>query len=134
MSYKSWLYALIHIALIFNTQVILANQGADKNVEEAESSYAKILPSPKKLILNPCKISHKYVITMSLKNVISHLTSNCGWKTLIWDFDFDYHLAGDVTIRANNIADALAQLLANYPLQAVFYDGNKVVKIQPRRD
>ena len=134
MSYKPWLYALLYTAIICNNQVVLANQGSGQSIEEAEFSYAKISPSPRKLILNPCSLSHKYVTTLSLKNVISDLTSHCGWKTLVWDLDFDYHLAGDVTIRANNIADALAQLLANYPLQAVFYDGNKVVKIQPRRD
>ncbi|MDF2867586.1 MAG: Toxin co-regulated pilus biosynthesis protein [Gammaproteobacteria bacterium] len=134
MGYKSWLYAVLYTTLIFNSQTILANQASEQMIDEASSSYSKISPSPKKLILSSCKISRKYVTSTSLKSVITDLISHCGWKTLVWDFDFDYHLAGDVTIQANNIADALGQLLVNYPLQAVFYDGNKVVKMQPRRD
>jgi hypothetical protein len=119
--------------MVLNNQAAQANQLTAPTVEQPET-YSKISPSPKKLIFMPCRISQQYSAGTSLKNVITSLVNSCGWSTLIWEFDFDYHLAGDVVIHTNNIADALAQLLANYPLQAVFYDSNKVVKIQIRRD
>ncbi len=129
MQHRLGLSILICFAIALGNQIAQAEQ-----LSNPPESYVKIVPSSKRLIFNACKLSQRYPSGTSLKHVIASLVKSCGWNTLIWEFDFDYHLVGDVDIRTNNIADALTQLLANYPLQAIFYDGNKVVKIQIRRD
>ena len=68
----------------------------------------------------------------SLKGNIQRLADQYGWPQVIWNVPNDYHWIGYVRVAGNNLPDILRNILANYPLQANFYQGNHVLVIQPR--
>lgn len=70
----------------------------------------------------------------SLKNNIERIVREGGWETTIWKMPYDFNWIGNVTITANDIQAALTKLLEGYPVQAVFYNANRVVAILPRRN
>lgn len=55
-----------------------------------------------------------------------------GWHRVVWTVPYDFKWVGQTTLRGNNPQDFMRQILAGYPLQAVFYQGNRVVVIKPR--
>lgn len=69
----------------------------------------------------------------SLKNNVENMVAKSGWGQVVWDVPNDYRWVGNVTITSTSIQSALDQLLSQYPVQAVFYDTNRVVNIVPRR-
>lgn len=69
----------------------------------------------------------------SLKGNVEKIVRQGGWGEPIWRPGYDYNWIGNVTITGQNVQDVLAKLLEPYPLQAVFYQSNHVVAIQPRR-
>jgi hypothetical protein len=73
------------------------------------------------------------VHTGSLKANVERMVAKSGWGQVVWDVPNDYHWIGNVTITSTSIQSALDQLLSQYPVQAVFYDTNRVVNIVPRR-
>jgi hypothetical protein len=72
------------------------------------------------------------VYSGSLKENLSRIAKNYGWKEVVWLVDTDYQWVGQVTIQEKNIYSLLTRILKNYPLQAVFYEGNHVLVITPR--
>jgi len=68
----------------------------------------------------------------SLRTNIERVTHQFGWRHVVWDVPYDFTFVGSVRIRSNSSPHAMASLLKNYPLQAVFYRGNRVVVIKPR--
>ena len=68
----------------------------------------------------------------SLKNNITRLSHIYGWNNVVWDLSDDYRWVGTTGIVADSLQDALRKVLRDYPLQAVFYLGNRVLLIRPR--
>lgn len=71
------------------------------------------------------------VLPGSLKANIQRIVRPYGW-TVAWDVHYDFNFVGKVQIRSSSIEGILQALLANYPLQAVFFQGNHVVEIRSR--
>lgn len=67
----------------------------------------------------------------SLRVNVKHIVAKDKW-TLVWKAHVDYDWVGPTVIRANSISGLIGKLLADYPLQAVFYHGNHVVVVRPR--
>jgi hypothetical protein len=72
------------------------------------------------------------LIPGSLKSNIERIAADNGWFKVVWSPDEDYTWATYTKIRNISFKAILQAILANYPLQAVFYQGNKVLLIQAR--
>lgn len=68
----------------------------------------------------------------SLKYNIQRILKQHGWKQVVWEPSYDFTFVGSVRIRANSIQGVMKRLLQDYPLQAIFYQGNRVVEIHSR--
>lgn len=68
----------------------------------------------------------------SLKANVQRIIHLAGWNQLVWSVPFDYNWVGQVQIQGKSVQSILQKVLANYPLQAVFYQGNHVVLIKTR--
>lgn len=68
----------------------------------------------------------------SLKENIIHLAKQLGWPTVVWQLPYDYQWVGSTHFHKTNIKAILQSVLQNFPLQAVFYEGNHVLVIEPR--
>ncbi|MBY0378413.1 MAG: toxin co-regulated pilus biosynthesis Q family protein, partial [Gammaproteobacteria bacterium] len=69
----------------------------------------------------------------SLKANVERIVAQSHWGTVVWNLPIDYNWKGTMTISAPNVQGALSQLLAQYPVQATFYDKNRIVSIEARR-
>ncbi|MGB6976785.1 MAG: hypothetical protein WBE18_04950 [Gammaproteobacteria bacterium] len=67
----------------------------------------------------------------SLRNNIQHIAGRCGWET-VWNPPCDYRWYGITRISGMNLSDVFRKMLKNYPVQAVFYQGNRVLAVGPR--
>lgn len=74
-----------------------------------------------------------YVTAGSLKANVERMVARSGWGKVVWNVPNDYRWTGNITITSTSIQGALDQLLGPYPVQAVFYDTNRIVDIEPRR-
>lgn len=68
----------------------------------------------------------------SLKANIERIAKDNGWSRVVWDAPNDYNWAAETKIKDQSLAAVMRTILANYPLQAVFYQGNRVLVIQTR--
>ncbi len=68
----------------------------------------------------------------SLRSNILTLAQQFGWDQVIWNVSEDYQWTGCVSVSAPSFKGILEQVLADYPLQAIFYHGNHVLVIAPR--
>jgi len=68
----------------------------------------------------------------SLKNNITRIAAYYGWKNVVWSAPDDYNWVGTTRVRAANLQGILRKVLKDFPLQAVFYEGNHVLVITPR--
>lgn len=69
----------------------------------------------------------------SLKANITRLAKQNGWSNVVWNSDHDYSWVGNTRIPAQNLPGVLQKVLANYPLQATFYEGNHILVLAPRK-
>ena len=79
--------------------------------------------------------SFNYTVTLtrgSLKATIIRLAKQFGWKIVVWHVPNDYTWVGNVTVHGKDLPDIFNQILTNYPVQAVFYQGNHVLLVIPR--
>lgn len=82
--------------------------------------------NPKKPILFTVKITPG-----SLDRTLTDLANQFHWK-LIWHLPFDYNWTGTVVLKGEGLPVILKQLLQHYPIQAAFYQGNRVLVIKAR--
>lgn len=68
----------------------------------------------------------------SLRNNIERIAHQYGWDRVVWTLPEDYRWVGETTIKGGDLPSILRQLLADYPLQADFFEGNHVLVITPR--
>jgi hypothetical protein len=67
----------------------------------------------------------------SLKNNIQRIAGHCGWE-MVWNPPCDYRWFGVTQISGMDLRDVFRKMLKNYPVQAVFYQGNRILAIGPR--
>jgi len=96
-------------------------------------SKSRMLLLPKSQILTPC-IVNRNIEGISLRSALERVVAECGWDKVIWHTPIEYWVEGKVQLESNTFAEAVSELLKDYPLQAVFYNKNKIVEIKPRRD
>ena len=68
----------------------------------------------------------------SLKANILRIAKENGWEQVLWHVPSDYQWVGETKISAPTIEKIFKKLLADYPVQAIFYKGNHILLIQPR--
>ena len=68
----------------------------------------------------------------TVKSNIERVAAANGWSKVIWRTKNNYAWVGKTVIVASSFKEALAKALADYPLQAVFYENNHVLVIEPR--
>lgn len=87
---------------------------------------------PKNAIVRQKPLATIEVYPGSLKENIERIAAHYGWHQVVWDAPQDFTWVGHAQIQGANLASVLNQLLDDYPLQAVFYQGNHVLYIHPR--
>lgn len=100
----------------------------------AEAALAP-MPVPVVPVAAPAKAKPLLTVDIypgSLKENIERIAANAGWHQVVWDAPQDYMWVGHAQIRGENLSVILRRLLDDYPLQAVFYQGNHVLYIHPR--
>jgi len=83
------------------------------------------------------KVAYQLPITVtvypgSLRYNVERIARENHWPTVAWRAPNDYQWVGKTRITSTSLAGVYVQLLAKYPVQAVFYDGNHVLAIYPR--
>ena len=87
---------------------------------------------PKNVIVRQKPLPTISVYPGSLKENVERIAAHYGWHQVIWDAPEDYRWVGYAQIQGENLSSVLRQLFADFPLQAVFYQGNHVLYIHPR--
>jgi len=107
------------VILFATSQVALANGSA--NIANAIKSSKKSFP----------------VVTVnltagSLLSNIEQIARENGWTRVIWTNKKDYSWSSDTRVTGTSFEEIMGKIMKGYPLQAVFYQGNHVLVIQPR--
>ncbi len=69
----------------------------------------------------------------SLKANVTRIANLNGWHKVIWTMPYDYKwVASETRFVAPSLAQGFEQLLAPYPVQAIFYKGNHVLVLKAR--
>lgn len=87
---------------------------------------------PKNAIVRQKPLASIAVYPGSLRENIERIAAHYGWHNVIWDAPQDFTWVGYAQIQGDTLAAVLRQLLDDYPLQAIFYQGNHVLYIHPR--
>lgn len=78
------------------------------------------------------KIITVYVKPGLLSDNIERIARENGWNRVIWNSSKNFNWVGYTKISARDLQGVMTKLLKTYPLQAVFYRGNRVLAIEPR--
>lgn len=69
----------------------------------------------------------------ALRAQLTAIAHQWGWSQVVWQVGHDYQWYGHVQFKSNTVYALFSKLLAPYPIQAVFYQGNHVLVFVPRR-
>ena len=116
---RTLLFSVLVMAGVMICQTAIAN--GVKAGQYAGSYYGKH-PAPKQIVLFPG----------SLKTNVENIAQQYGWKRVIWDSPNDYRWVAYTKIKQTRVQDVMQVVLVNYPLQAIFYEGNHVLVIKSR--
>lgn len=72
------------------------------------------------------------IFTGSLRSNIMRIAKQLGWPQVVWGVREDYQWVGTTKISGDDAMNIFAQLLKEYPVQAIFYKGNHVLVLIPR--
>jgi len=81
------------------------------------------------------RYSRRVTITLnngSLRDNLERIAKTHGWPKVAWNLPDDYRWVGHTRITANSLPSAFGKILNNYPVQAQFWRGNRVLAIVPR--
>ncbi len=107
--------------------------GFTPSLEQAAFAPKSIKNKTPKNPIAIVKLNPVFVIQPgSLKNNIETIAKQFGWQQVVWKAQYDYSWTGHTAIRATSLTNLLKVILKNYPLQAVLYQGNHILVIQPR--
>ena len=68
----------------------------------------------------------------ALRAQLTDIAQQWGWQQVVWRVPHDYQWYGHVQFKAKTLFALYSKLLAPYPIQAVFYQGNHVLVFVPR--
>jgi len=91
-----------------------------------------LFPHPGNGIAPLALMDRTTVVAGSLKNNIQRIAKQFGWSNIVWSAPYDFRWVGATRVHARSLQGLLTLLLKNYPLQAVFFQGNHVLEIIPR--
>lgn len=160
METKKWLFHLLILSFFLPTVVAAQPLTDYKDAQEAgyvssKQSYKVYYPqgykTPKEIkeekaektakVVSSTAATHHYyrvnpngavMYTGSLRANIDRIARQYGWNEVVWDVANDYEWVGTTHINGGSVMEIMQKVLKDYPLQAVFYQGNRVLLIQPR--
>ncbi len=68
----------------------------------------------------------------SLRSNLQRILQKAHWGTLVWTLPYDYKWTGTARVSSNTLQGVFEKVLHGYPVQAVFYEQNRIVAITPR--
>lgn len=101
-------------------------------VVDMPTATATPVSYPKNVIVRQKPLRGAELYPGSLRENIERIAAHYGWHRVIWDAPQDFRWVGHARIQGDSLASILHQLLEDYPLQAVFYQGNHVLYIHSR--
>ena len=110
-------------------------QSKSKSTQTTKSKPKSKPTSKKKHHAKPKHKKPKYsyvAYTGSLRHNVERMVRQSHWGQVVWNLHYDYRWVGRARLQGNSLQAILQQLLAGYPVQAVFYKRNHVVAIHPR--
>lgn len=125
---KNYSALISFLCLFLLSASIFANgtgSSTQKSTTTATTAKAQIYQGP------------EYTITVnliqgSLKANIERIAKENGWEKVAWNAPSDYNWTANTKIKDQSLVAVMKVILADYPLQAVFYQGNRVLVIQTR--
>jgi len=118
--------SLIFLALSLFSNIVFAN-----GTNFSESKFTSVSSSRSYLHNREFDITVN-LIPGSLKANIERIARNHGWHKVVWNVHSDYNWVGNTKIRGKNLVLVMEHILDGYPLQAVFYQGNRILVIEAR--
>lgn len=110
--------------------------GATHPAANSKTMSGKTAPkkaTPKKAARKKLPTVPTYTVRSgSLKRNVEHIVRQAHWGQVVWSLPYDYRWVGVSHIQGRSVQAVLGKLLANYPVQAVFYQQNRVVQIKAR--
>jgi len=76
---------------------------------------------------------HLNIVPGSLKGNLERIMRNKSWD-LRWLVPYDYHVDGHANFIGKDLNEALEKLIQYYPVRIVFYEGNKIMTVQMKRE
>lgn len=68
----------------------------------------------------------------SLKANIERIAKENGWHNVVWNARDDFNWVAHTKVRKDSLVAIMESILKGYPLQATFYQGNRVLVIEAR--
>ena len=107
-------------AMLFATSQIALANGLGGTIESSKQSF----PATPVVSVN--------LTPGSLSDNIEQIARENGWTRVVWKSKKDYGWASQTRVTGESFYDITSKIIRDYPLQAVFYQGNHVLVIQPR--
>ena len=117
-------------------EVIRVQKKAGKPVRKVSQPPPKLQITISPKAVQPARpyrrLTRAIINSGSLRWNVIRLAHHYGWREVVWNAPTDYRWVGRTAITGNSVTQVMATLLHDYPLQAVFYQGNHVLEIRPR--
>lgn len=136
--------SILLVSLLFVCTFALADSSDNYDAANAKSTAKKTCAKTVKKSTNIYSQASTYnsnpsptryyalMMPGSLQQNIIRIGHHYGWQTVVWNAQDDYTWVGKATISSDSVQGILSKILVNYPLQAQFYQGNRVLAIVPR--
>lgn len=125
-----FLFSIFCCAQINPTQNLKDLPAFNKTLQQTSYKPAKL---GKHVLSSPTSFVSVYTLYPgSLKENIQRLANQFGWTTVKWLAPYDYQWTGTTAVTATNLNQLLQKILPDFPLQAVFYQGNHILVIRAR--
>src|SRR3989344_5265670 len=114
---------MVGISFAWAGSLVDTQQGVAANTEPAVAPMTPVVVTPD---------VEATVYPGSLKDNITRIAQQFGWNQVVWNVPNDYRWVGTVKVHGKDFYIILMQVLKDYPVQAIFYEGNHVLVITPR--
>ena len=131
---RQWLTLLFSVLFFYATNSFAGNIDGPAPAKVSAGVHI-VLPQGRPTTHQSYTKNRRFKATVypgSLRTNINRIAKRFGWMQVVWRASYDYKWVGTTKLRAANLPDLLSQLIEDYPLQAVFYQGNHILVITPR--
>lgn len=125
---KNYSALISFLCLFLFSALIFANGGGVSSTQKyntTTTANAQVYQGPENAIT-------VNLVPGSLKANIERIAKENGWEKVVWNAPSDYNWTTNTKIKDQSLVAVMKVILADYPLQAVFYQGNRVLVIQTR--